>query len=34
MSFIAKKIVFYEQLKFHANLSWTRKRFYNLGPGA
>ena len=29
--FICLKFSFYEQLKFRAQLSWTRKKVYNLG---
>ena len=29
--FIFSHFIFYEQLKFHAQLSWARKKFYNLG---
>ena len=28
--FIFQHFSFYEQLKFHVNLSWARKKFYNL----
>ena len=31
--FIFQHFCFYEQLKFHAQLSWAWKMFYNLGPG-
>ena len=30
-SLIDSILVFYEQLKFHAQLSWAWKKFYNLG---
>ena len=29
--FICQYFSFYEQLKFRAQLSWARKKFYNLG---
>ena len=29
--FICPDFIFYEQLKFHAQLSWAWKKFYNLG---
>ena len=31
--YIFQHCSFYEQLKFHTQLSLARKKFYNLGPG-